>query len=241
MAPILTGMSIKMYISMLRNSGPSALLLILVPVVAILSNAAAAEAKQCTASDYQAATAGPPATKQMLSYQTLGAKRADAGNIAAANQVWISAYQYAVDHCYPLDPDGANNLLLNGNARQAVGKYRLRLSWLSPTQKESGFDAPFANGLNAAQTGDLTSAAAAFRQSLKLLPGDPNADFMLGTTLFAQGDRAAAIQQWRLTLADSQPAAPESENFGPDQAWLWALQLVATQQLKCCAAAVSHS
>ncbi len=224
-----------MYTSTRRTDAPTRFAAaICLPIVAICLWASPAHAKQCTQADFDRATAGKPTTSQMLSYMMQGIKDSTAGHAAAADQTWLAAYNYAREHCYPLDADGANKLLLNGEARQATVAYRQSLRVLLPQYQSTGLDKPFTTGLDAAQAGNFSAAASAFHEVLRLAKtypqviDYPDADFMLGVAMFAQGDHARAVEQWRATLTDRGPAEPEQENFGPDQPWLWALQLYVT-------------
>jgi hypothetical protein len=215
--------------SLRRNRVVSAVCVAMLTATSLLL--AKPAAAQCTD------TAKGPAyqPRVMYSYMTKGRDEAQGGNLHAADQTWRAAYQFMKTHCYL--PGWALNivpLIREGKVQQAFQIFTD--DNLMPTYKDVGADKPYDRGLAAAKRGDFATSASEFRNAIKVSANSmgpsrfPEADFMLGMALCAQGRHTEAVRQWQLTLSDRWPAVPEADFSGPDPIWTSALQLYATQR-----------
>jgi TolA-binding protein len=175
--------------------------------------------------------------KAMYAYMIKGMTEAQNGKLDAADQTWSAAYQFMKEHCYRGSEWGRSlvPLIQNGKVQQAFDLFPD--DNLMSMYGDVGADKPYERGLVAAKHGDFPTSAKEFQEATEVSAqylGQsrfPDADFMLGMALYAQGKHTAAVRQWRLTLSDRSPAVPNADWSGPDQIWLSALQLYATQRV----------
>jgi TolA-binding protein len=155
-----------------------------------------------------------------------GGAPARSGKTSNADLWWHEAYGYARSLCFPLPYTEGDRLLEAGRVRAAFAQYLAVDDTLNPTYLDNDLQAPWSNGMQAGIHGDLAAAQQWFRKAIKLAPpetnGFPEAHFMLGVTLYAQGLHAQAVDEWRATLAQSGPAVPMWPEAG--NAWPSALR-----------------
>ncbi|MBV8172419.1 MAG: hypothetical protein JO219_10875 [Candidatus Eremiobacteraeota bacterium] len=168
---------------------------------------------------------------RISAYQDQGIDQAQHGKIDAAIGTWHTAYRYLQGHCYPDSPDYVQPLLAMIEAGDMRGAFAHFHSYSElPMYQDIGAAKPFAAGVDAGTRGNYTAAAEQFRNALHIDQKAygrghfPDADFMLGLALYAQGKHADATRQWALALGDYQPAYPP-DGSGPDGLWLVALAL----------------
>jgi len=207
--------------------------LTLIPGTGIGHDMLEARASNCNSSG------SPDVARQLFAFQAEAISQYKAGQLHATNHTWRQALDYARAHCWQSVLSTGDHLLSQGQARKAFVAYAGRLhsyDLLPGGYSDLGAVEPFERGLEAGAAGDFSGAIAAFRSAIGKVAADPGmrdagfpeADFMLGVSLFAEGQRAQAVQQWRQALLHTGPPFPEEENFGPPSAWVSALNFYVT-------------
>ncbi|MBV8222726.1 MAG: hypothetical protein JO293_05155 [Candidatus Eremiobacteraeota bacterium] len=137
------------------------------------------------------------------------------GKPAEAQSAWREAFAFARSVCAPIPLAAGDQLLQHGRASQAFGVYLQAFSaGLSPTYSDYDAFDPWLKGMQAGARGDMSAAEQLFRKAIKAAPVDrtngfPEAHFMLGVALYAQGSNDQALLEWRATLTRSGPPQPD--------------------------------
>jgi TolA-binding protein len=138
-----------------------------------------------------------------------------AGRPSDAQSAWREAFVYARSVCFPVPLNAGDQLLQHGKASRAFAEYLKAFSaGLNPAYSDYDAFDPWMKGMQAGAHGDMTTAEQLFRQAIKAAPVDrtngfPEAHFMLGAALYAQGSNEEATREWRATLARSGPPQPD--------------------------------